>query len=116
MRRFDSGATRDTDEGKLDFEGALSPLVLWAFASYMQGHSVMPDGSVRSADNWQKGFPEDVLMKSLLRHVMDLWLLHRGNAVRRPEDGKEVTWEDAMGGALFNLQALWHGRLTAADL
>lgn len=115
MRRFDSGATRDGDEGKLDFEGALSPRVLWAFAAYMQKHSVMDDGTTRSADNWQLGMPDDALMKSLLRHVMDLWLLHRGAAVERPEDGKQVDWDDALGGVLFNASALWHNRLTGKE-
>lgn len=106
-RTFDTGASRDTDDGKLDFEGALNPEVLHAFVVYMASHSTMTDGSTRSADNWQKGFPEDVIVKSLLRHVMDLWRLHRGAWVERPEDGKVVDWTDALGGAMFNLQALW---------
>lgn len=112
MRHFDSGAIRDSDTGKLDFEGALSPAVLWEFTAYMSRHRTMPDGSVRSADNWQKGFPDDVLMKSLLRHVMDIWMLHRGHQVVRPENGEEVDMDDALGGAFFNLQAIWHSYLS----
>lgn len=111
LRHFDGGATRDDDDGKLDFEGALSPLVLVAFAAYMDRHRDTADGR-RDADNWQAGFPRDVLMKSLLRHVMDLWLLHRGHQVVRPEDGHVVEWDDALGGVLFNAQAMWHQRLT----
>ena len=34
MRQFETGAIRDDDEGKLDFEGCLSPLALEAFAEY----------------------------------------------------------------------------------
>ncbi len=107
-REFDTGATRDTDADKLDFEGAVSPSVLWEFAKYMRKHTIDSDGNERSSDNWQKGFPDEVLMKSLLRHVMDLWLMHRGYDVERPESGESVTWDDAFGGAFFNLQAMWH--------
>lgn len=111
MREFDSGATRDDADGKLDFEGALSPAVLWEFASYMEQHGHLADGSTRTSDNWQKGIPQDELMKSLIRHIMDLWLLHRGYTVTRPEDGKPVDWHGALGGAFFNLQGYWLGLL-----
>lgn len=107
MREFESGATRDGDHGKLDFEGSLSPQVLWEVAAYMQRHSVQ-NGTARPADNWKRGIPRDEYLKSLLRHVVDLWLLHRGSVVVRPEDGHEVCIEDALGGAFFNLQGYWH--------
>jgi hypothetical protein len=106
MRIFESGAIRDNNEGKLDFEGALSPQVLYAFATYMEKHSHTSDGE-RTSDNWQKGFPEDELMKSLMRHVVDLWMLHRGCPCSRPETLKMPDWFDALGGAFFNLQAIW---------
>lgn len=111
MREFESGATRDDNEGKLDFEGALSPAVLREFALYMEEHGHLPDGGWRPSDNWQKGIPQDELMKSLMRHVFDLWMLHRGYSPVRPEDGHEVDWFDALGGAFFNLQAYWLGTL-----
>lgn len=107
MRTFPSGATRDAEEGKLDFEGSLSPEVLWEFVAYMQRHSVMADGSWRPADNWKKGWDRSVSLKSLLRHVWDLWLLHRGNVVVRPEDGHEVSIDDALGGAMFGVMSYW---------
>lgn len=107
MRQFETGATRDDADGKYDFEGYLSPLVLNEFAAYMEQHGHLADGSTRASDNWQKGIPKDELMKSLLRHIMDIWLLHRGYTTHRPEDGKEVEWFDALGGAFFNLQGLW---------
>ena len=72
VRKFESGATRDTDEGKLDFEGFLSPLVLERFARYMHKNRVQSDGSLRDSDNWQNLFGEDhyaVCMKSLWRHL-----------------------------------------------
>lgn len=108
VREFDTGATRDTEAGKYDFEGFLSPAVLWEFAKYMDAHRVQPDGQVRASDNWQKGIPPDAYMKSLLRHVMDLWMIHRGRKVVRPEDGREVTLDDALGACMFNVQGYWH--------
>jgi predicted HD phosphohydrolase len=110
MRHFPGGATRNTDEGKYDFEGYLSPAVLYEFGRYMYEHGHTPEGQ-RASDNWQKGFGEDVIMKSLLRHVMDLWILHRTGQVFTRPDGEEVDWFDALGGALFNVMALWHESL-----
>jgi hypothetical protein len=114
MRHFESGAVRDLDDGKFDFEGYLSPNVLTEFARYMHKHGETAEGR-RDSDNWQKGFGQDVLMKSLLRHVMDLWMLHRGYNQERPENDEPVEWSEALGGALFNLMALWHERLQAGE-
>ena len=77
FRKFDSGASRDTDEGKLDYEGFICPLVMKNFAQYMNGKRTMADGSVRDSDNWQKGIPKDQLVKSAVRHFEDLKLHHR---------------------------------------
>lgn len=107
MRKFDSGATRDDNSGKLNFEGCLNPRVLWAFAEYMQQHSVQADGTWRPADNWQHGWSRDVSIESLMRHVFDLWLLHRGYQMARPEDGHVPTMDSALGGILFGVQAYW---------
>src|SRR5512145_2767796 len=77
VRTFESGATRDTDTNKLDFEGFLNPLVDESFANFMHKHRVQSDGGLRAADNWQKGIPKDEYMKSLFRHFQPLRLLHR---------------------------------------
>ena len=78
IRSFKSGATRDTDEGKHDFEGFNSPLVNNRFAEYMTENREQSDGSLRDGDNWQKGIPKDAYIKSLVRHVHDVRLAHRG--------------------------------------
>ncbi len=77
-RTFDTGATRDTEDGKLDYEGFLSPLALQRYAEYMHEHRVQKDGTLRDADNWQAGIPLDVYAKSEWRHHMEFWSLHRG--------------------------------------
>lgn len=108
MRKFDTGATRDSDTGKVDYEGALSPLVIKAFGEYMLKHTVQADGKLRDSDNWQKSFGDkhfDVCMKSLWRHFMDLWMEHRGFKSREGID-------DAIMGILFNVMAYAHKLLT----
>jgi len=77
-RTFDTGANRDTDEGKLDYEAFLSPLVLERYAQYLHEHRKLPDGTMRDGDNWQKGMPLSVYMKSAWRHFMVMWKIHRG--------------------------------------
>ena len=95
IRKFNTGATRDIDKDKLDYEGFISPIVLKRYAEYMNKHRIQSNGKFRESDNWQKGIPLDVYMKSLLRHTMDLWLEHRGYKSR---DGIE----EALCGIIFN--------------
>lgn len=81
MRSFGTGATRNTDEGKYDYEGFISPLVLERYGEYMNKHRKQADGKLRDSDNWQKLFGEkhlDVCMKSAWRHFFDWWKQHRG--------------------------------------
>lgn len=80
MREFTTGATRDTDEDKLDFEGFLSPEVIQRFAEYMHKHRKQADGKLRASDNWQKGIPVEAYMKSLWRHFQTVWLAYRRGA------------------------------------
>lgn len=102
IRRFETGATRDTDEGKLDYEGFNHPVVDQRYAEYMHKHRVQPDGALRSADNWQKGIPKDQYAKSLQRHNMDFRLLHRGYPAVDGKTGDAVDIEEALCAILFN--------------
>lgn len=102
MREFDTGATRDDEAGKLDYEGFLSPAVLEAFAVYMHKHRLQADGKLRSADNWQKGMPKPVYMSSMWRHFMTCWKAHRG----LPTPGESHL--DALMALLFNVQGYAH--------
>jgi hypothetical protein len=73
-RDFPTGAWRNPEDGKLDYEAFLNPAVLQRFAQYMDSQQ----GEGREADNWQLGIPVEAYMKSLYRHFMDVWLIHRG--------------------------------------
>jgi hypothetical protein len=101
MRKFETGATRNSEEGKLDFEGFLSPIVLERFAKYMDKHRIQADGNVRDSDNWQKLFGEEhlnVCMKSSWRHFFDWWKQHRGY-----KSNEDI--EDSICALIFNANA-----------
>lgn len=111
IRTFASGATRNLDKNKLDFEGFLSPTALEAFAEYMHGHRQQKDGVFRDADNWQKGIPIEAYMKSMWRHFFDLWKKHRGLKATSSEDGHDISITEALCSILFNVQGYLHEHL-----
>lgn len=103
-REFESGANRNSSEGKFDYEGFNSALVDHSFAKYMHHHRKLEDGTLRDSDNWQKGFGDnhfDVCMKSAWRHFVDMWKEHRNLSSR---DGID----SAICGLLFNVMAYYH--------
>lgn len=81
IRRFETGASRDVDEHKIDPEACLSPIVLEAFAQYMVICQIMPDGTRRADDNWQKGMPCESYIKSGWRHWLEFWKWHRARTL-----------------------------------
>ena len=44
-RNFDTGATRDTSSGKLEYFGFMHPLCDFSYANYMNQHRKMADGA-----------------------------------------------------------------------
>lgn len=106
MRQFESGATRNLDANKLDFEGFLSPSVMRRFAEYMHANRVQADGVLRDSDNWQKGIPPTAYMKSGFRHFFAWWAFHRGEPA-----GEDV--EDSLCALIFNAQGYLHELLKA---
>jgi hypothetical protein len=103
MREFESGACRDSDDGKLDFDGFVSLEALVAFAKYMDRHRAMRDGSTRSSSNWKKGMPESEVLKSLWRHFIDV-----AQHVHAGPPADSVDYTDALCAMLFNVQILLH--------
>lgn len=113
-QEFSTGATRDTDDDKPDYEGFLSPLVIERFGQYMHKHRVQSDGKLRDSDNWQKGIPKDKYMKSHWRHFFDAWSLHRfPDQEIRSKEGEVIGIEDALCGDIFNAQGHLHEILVA---
>jgi len=106
MRKFETGATRNSDEGKYDYEGFLSVLVIERYGEYMNKHRKQADGQLRDSDNWQKGIPLAAYMKSGYRHFFDWWKQHRGFS------GQD-TLEDSLCALLFNVMGYLHELLKA---
>lgn len=100
-RSFETGATRDHDTDKLDYDGFLSPLALERYAKYMHGHRKLPDGTMRESDNWQLGIAVAVYMKSKWRHFFDTWKSVRGYPA-------EDDLETSLCAELFNTMGMLH--------
>jgi len=98
IRTFNTGAIRDTDDDKLDFSGFLSPRVIHRYAEYMHSCRKLPDGSLRSASNWQKGISYDSYMSSMWRHFFEVWANHWDDS---PD-------EEALCALLFNVCGYLH--------
>ena len=89
-RVCESGAIRDTGDGKLEVLGFNHPFLDFKFNEYMHRHRKMADGSLRDSDNWWGGFGKKVTIQSLCRHVEDLKLLHSGYFVYEFREGSKA--------------------------
>lgn len=104
IRKFETGATRDTAEGKLEYNGFNCPLVEKRFAEYMNLHRKQTDGNLRASDNWKKGIPIGVYKHSLHRHFMDLWLHLEGY----PDEAVDKDIESVLSAIRFNVNGMLH--------
>lgn len=94
ITKYETGAYRDGNSDKLDFEGSLSPIVLRRYAEYKKSHR---HNGQRKDDNWQLGMSIDDYMKSMYRHFIDVHTIHDGFSCN-------VDIEEALCGVLFNVQ------------
>jgi hypothetical protein len=70
----------------------------------MNMNRVQSDGKVRDSDNWQKGMPMDVYMKSGYRHFMEWWIEHRkGDDMSNPN-----AMVAGLCGLMFNVMGYLH--------
>jgi len=115
VRKVESGATRDTDTGKNDYEAFYSPLVIESYGNYMHKHRIQVDGTLRDGDNWQKGIPKTAYMKSLWRHFLDMWFIHRGYKRFDAATKEELTMETVLCSILFNVQGYLFETLVRRD-
>ena len=104
LRKFETGATRDTDEGKPHFAAFTSAAVQLRFAQYMDKHRIQADGNLRDPDNWKKGIPIEAYFDSADRHFMD-WKLHEEGT---PELARDQDLEEVLCALYFNIQGALH--------
>ena len=101
MRTFASGATRGGGN-KLDYSGFYCPWVLERYAQYLNSHMIDAGGRERESDNWKKGIPKIEYLRSLLRHVIDIWKGQLSGAMSR-----ELV-QDAACAIMFNVMGWLH--------
>jgi hypothetical protein len=104
IRRFDSGATRDTTEDKIEPWGFISPLAEKAFCEYMQFHRTQSDGELRESNNWKKGIPMETYWHSLSRHILDFRLIYE----QYPEEARTKDIIEALCAIRFNVDGMLH--------
>ena len=105
MRKFESGATRDDNEDKLNYIKALCPLVLKRYTEYIGKHRTQADGKLRDWDNWKSGIPIDVYMESKGRHFWTTWAL---TFMAAWEFGEKEALIESLCAELFNTMGYLH--------
>jgi hypothetical protein len=110
-RKFETGATRSGDSGRIDPEGFMSPAVIARYCEYMNKNRVQTDGKTRDSDNWQKGIPLSVYMKGIWRHFLHLWQRHRGYEVDDPKAAADI--EEDLCALMFGVMGYLHEILKA---
>jgi hypothetical protein len=103
MRVYDTGATRDRNEDKLDYRGFTSFTAWRRFAQYMHQHRKQADGQLRPADNWKKGIPVNDYLESMTRHFVDFEIAEQSGNQEEAMELACAIW--------FNLQGYMHERL-----
>lgn len=114
MRSFNTGATRDTGEGKLDFAGFLSSQALRQFARYMNMNRLQSDGQLRDSDNWKRGIPMPVYVSSGFRHFWEVWETFQCENWNGDRE-QTIRLVTAICGEIFNMQGLLHEILKVVD-
>ena len=108
-RTFSTGATRDTDTGKLHYRRFRSAIADKRYAEFMHENRKMKDGSMREPDNWKLGIAREVYADSMERHVADLKLHLEGY----PEQAVDKDFEKVLCAILFNVHGLLHEAVKA---
>ena len=106
MREFETGATRDVVDDKLNYIKALSPIVMQCYVQYLGDHRIQADGNKRDWDNWKKGIPKETYLEGEDRHHRAVWKLLQGYPAF--DNHGPVTLEDSLCGVIFNSMGLLH--------
>lgn len=102
---FETGAIRDSQEGKEDYIETVSWTAMKRFSQYMTGKK-----SKYGSGNFKKGIPIPNYEQSMLRHVQKY-------LANKYENGTEETGEDHLSAILFNVFGIMHeeGRVVRKD-
>lgn len=96
VTHFESGAIRDSQEGKEEYQEAISDLTLRRYALYM-----LSQAKKYGKGNWKKGISSESYSNSLDRHLNKYRIKKNWGIDIEPG-------VDHLSAALFNLQGLIH--------
>lgn len=96
MRKFNTGAVRDSEEGKVDFVETISFTAHERYARYMTGKKAK-----YGVGNFKKGIPIEAYEQSLLRHI-DKYFRNKY------ENGNDEPNEDHLSAMRFNIDGIMH--------
>lgn len=96
IRNFDTGAIRDTEDNKEDYNETISWTAFKRYAQYMTGKK-----KKYGAGNFKKGIPIESYERSLLRHVQKYM-------ENKYEDGIVERDEDHIAAIVFNAFGIMH--------
>lgn len=96
ITKFETGAIRDTQEGKPDFTETISWTAFNRYAKYMTGKK-----KKYGAGNFKKGIPISSYEQSLIRHL-DKYMRNKY------ENGNDELTEDHLSALVFNIFGIMH--------
>jgi hypothetical protein len=96
MRKFTSGAVRDSDDTKEDYVETISWRAMKRYAKYMTGKK-----SRYGSGNFKKGIPIESYEQSLLRHIQKY-------LENKYEGGTIEVEEDHLSAIVFNTFGIMH--------
>lgn len=92
VTNFESGAIRDTQEGKPNFYECMSPFAMWRYGLYMEKAA-----QKYGPDNWTKGIPIESYIKSLERHLLQLKMELKYGYIMEDTDHASAVMFNIMG-------------------
>ena len=104
MRKFDTGAVRDSDDDKEDYIETISWTAFKRYAKYMTGKKKR-----YGQGNFKKGIPIEAYEQSLIRHVQKY-------LENKHEEGQVETEEDHLSAMVFNIFGIMHEEERAVKL
>lgn len=96
VRKFESGAIRDVEDGKEDFIETISWVAFRRYAQYMTSKK-----SKYGSGNFKKSIPIDSYERSLMRHVSKY-------LINKYENGNLEKQEDHLAAIVFNAFGIMH--------
>lgn len=106
---FDTGAIRDSQDGKPDLIETSSPLADWRYAIYMTGKK-----KKYGQGNFKKGIPQSSYLSSAARHMVKLRALEDCKTYGNPVQAWMEPHEDHAAAIRFNIDGFMHEDMAKA--